>query len=84
MFMTGYKNLFKMNILSKTLEKASYLVMNRQAWTNENNALVRWDGSVVMLNTSVSYYAAFNKKTLCICHLYLGHTVSHYGLSQKG
>jgi hypothetical protein len=30
MFMTGYKNLFKMNILSKTLEKSSYMVMNRR------------------------------------------------------
>jgi hypothetical protein len=28
-FMTGYKNLFKMDIPSKTL-KNSYLVMNRQ------------------------------------------------------
>jgi hypothetical protein len=33
-FMTGYKNLFKMDIPSKTLQN-SYLVMNRQVWTNE-------------------------------------------------
>jgi hypothetical protein len=33
-FMTGYKNLFKMDIPSKTLE-TSFLVMNRQVWTNE-------------------------------------------------
>jgi hypothetical protein len=33
-FMTGYRNLIKMNIPSKTLE-ISYLVMNRQIWTNQ-------------------------------------------------
>jgi hypothetical protein len=38
LFMTGYKNLFKMDIPSKTLEN-SYLVMNRQVWTNEKSAL---------------------------------------------
>jgi hypothetical protein len=37
-FMTGYKNLFKMDIQSKTLEN-SYLVMNRQVWTNEKSTL---------------------------------------------
>ncbi len=35
-FMTGYKNFFKMDIPSKTLEN-SYLVMNRQIWTNEKS-----------------------------------------------
>ncbi len=40
LFMTGYKNLFKMDIPSKTLEN-SYLVMNRQVWTNEKNVLSR-------------------------------------------
>jgi hypothetical protein len=34
MFMTGYRNLFKFEIPSQTLEN-SYLVMNRQVWTNE-------------------------------------------------
>jgi hypothetical protein len=38
LFMTGYKNLFKMDILSKTLEN-SYLLMNRQVWTNEKSSL---------------------------------------------
>jgi hypothetical protein len=40
MFMTGYRNLFKLDIRSKTLEN-SYLVMNRQVWTNEKNYLSR-------------------------------------------
>jgi hypothetical protein len=40
MFMTGYRNLFKLDILSKTLEN-SYLVMNRQVWTDEENYLSR-------------------------------------------
>jgi hypothetical protein len=43
LFMTGYKNLFKMDIPSKTLEN-SYLVMNRQVWTNEKNFLSRDGG----------------------------------------
>lgn len=33
-FMQGYKNLFKLNIPSKTLTN-SFLVMNRQIWTNQ-------------------------------------------------
>ena len=37
-FMTGYRNLFKMDISSKTLEN-SFLVMNRQVWTNEKSFL---------------------------------------------
>jgi hypothetical protein len=41
LFMTGYKNLFKMDILSKTLEN-SHLLMNRQVWTNEKSSL-KWD-----------------------------------------
>jgi hypothetical protein len=38
LFMTGYKNLFKMDIPRKTLEN-SYLLMNRQVWTSEKSAL---------------------------------------------
>jgi hypothetical protein len=38
LFMTGYKNLLKMDILSKTLEN-SYLIMKRQVWTNEKSSL---------------------------------------------
>jgi hypothetical protein len=37
-FMTGYRNLFKMDILNKTLEN-SYLVMNRQVLTNDKSLL---------------------------------------------
>ena len=37
-FMMGYKKLFKMDIPSKTLEN-SYLIMNRQTWTNEKQYL---------------------------------------------
>jgi hypothetical protein len=37
-FMTGYRNLFKMDISSQTLEN-SYLVMNRQVWPNEKSFL---------------------------------------------
>jgi hypothetical protein len=40
MFMTGYRNLFKLDIPRKMLEN-SYLVMNRQVWTNEKNYLSR-------------------------------------------
>ncbi len=40
LFMTGYRNLFKLDIPSKTLEN-SYLVMNRQIWTNQKNSLSR-------------------------------------------
>jgi hypothetical protein len=36
--MRGYRNLFKMDIPSKTLEN-SYLLMNRQVWTNEKSSL---------------------------------------------
>jgi hypothetical protein len=43
LFMTGYKNLFKMDISSKTLEN-SYLVMDRQVWTNKNNFFSRNGG----------------------------------------
>jgi hypothetical protein len=39
-FMSGYRNLFKLDIPSKTLEN-SYLIMNRQIWTNQKNALSR-------------------------------------------
>ncbi len=38
LFMTGYKNLFKMDIPSKTLEN-SYLLINRQVCTNEKSSL---------------------------------------------
>jgi hypothetical protein len=40
LFMSGYRNLFKLDIPSKTLEN-SYLVMNRQIWTNQKNFLSR-------------------------------------------
>jgi hypothetical protein len=36
--MTEYKNLFKLDIPSKTLENSN-LVMNRQVWTNEKSSL---------------------------------------------
>jgi hypothetical protein len=42
-FMRGYRNLFKMDIPSKTLEN-SYLLMNRQVWTNEKSSLSRIGG----------------------------------------
>jgi hypothetical protein len=37
-FMTGYRNLFKMDMASKTLEN-SFLLMNRQIWTNQKRSL---------------------------------------------
>jgi len=37
-FMAGYNKLFKMNIPSKTLEN-SFLIMNRQTWTNAKRHL---------------------------------------------
>jgi DNA-binding SARP family transcriptional activator len=37
-FMGGYKKLFKMKLYSKTLEN-SYLILNRQVWTNLKQAL---------------------------------------------
>jgi hypothetical protein len=40
LFMTGYKKLFKLYIPSKTLDN-SYLVMNKQVWTNEKTSLSR-------------------------------------------
>jgi hypothetical protein len=40
LFMSGYRNLFKLDIPSKTLEN-SYLIMNRQIWTNQKNLLSR-------------------------------------------
>jgi hypothetical protein len=48
-FMTGYKNLWKMDIPSKTLEN-SYLVMNRQIWTNEKSFLSRQRGLIERVN----------------------------------
>jgi hypothetical protein len=43
LFMTGYKNLFKMDIPYKTLENSNP-VMNKQVWTNEKNFLSRNGG----------------------------------------
>jgi hypothetical protein len=43
LFMKGYRNLFDMDISSKTLEN-SYLIMNRQIWTNEKQYLSTVDG----------------------------------------
>ena len=43
LFMRGYRNLFEMDISSKTLEN-SYLIMNRQIWTNEKQYLSTVDG----------------------------------------
>jgi hypothetical protein len=40
LFMSGYRNLFKLDIPSKTMEN-SYLIMNRQIWTNQKNLLSR-------------------------------------------
>ena len=37
-FMQGYTNIFKMRLSSKTLEN-SFLVMNRQVWTNQKQHL---------------------------------------------
>jgi hypothetical protein len=48
-FMTGYRNLWKMDIPSKTLEN-SYLVMNRQIWTNEKSFLSRQGGAIERAN----------------------------------
>ncbi len=48
-FMTGYKNLWKMDIPSKTSEN-SYLVMNRQIWTNEKSFLSRQRGMEERVN----------------------------------
>jgi hypothetical protein len=39
-FMQGYKNLLKLNIPSKTIIN-SFLVMNRQIWTNQKGTLAR-------------------------------------------
>jgi hypothetical protein len=41
-FMRGYDNLFKLNIPSKTLE-SSFLLLNRQIWTNAKEALIDRD-----------------------------------------
>jgi hypothetical protein len=38
--MSVYRNLFKLDIPSKALEN-SYLIMNRQIWTNQKNLLSR-------------------------------------------
>jgi hypothetical protein len=43
LFMKGYRNLFTMDIASKTLEN-SFLLMNRQTWTNEKQFLSGMDG----------------------------------------
>ncbi len=65
MFMTGNRNLFKLDIPSKTLE-ISYLVMNRQVWTNEKNYLSR-DGEPGGGRDQTDYTnCAGEGKTLCI------------------
>jgi hypothetical protein len=43
LIMKGYRNLISMDIPSKTLEN-SYLIMNRQTWTNEKQYLSMADG----------------------------------------